>query len=43
MELDIMTTKDDVIIVAHDEYLGRLTGDHHSKVSDFNYADLPPL
>ena len=43
LELDIMRTRDDEIICCHDEYLGRLTGNHHDVVIDFDYADLPPM
>lgn len=41
MELDVIKTKDNVIICCHDMYIGRLTGEHHAKVSDLNYDELP--
>lgn len=42
MEIDVMRTKDDVIICCHDANLQRLTG-LDVEVSETNFADLPPL
>ena len=42
LELDVHLTKDKVVVVAHDENLGRLCG-VNAKISDFLYEDLPPL
>jgi len=40
LECDVRITKDDVLIVCHDEDSERLCGDKR-KIIDCNYADLP--
>lgn len=44
MELDLRITKDEQVILCHDEYLSRLTEvelDHAP--SDYNFDELPPI
>ena len=43
LELDLMRTRDDEMICCHDDDLGRLAGRPDKAVSDFDYADLPPM
>ena len=41
MELDCSMTKDNVIVISHDDKVDRIT-DGKGLISSFNYADLPP-
>ena len=43
METDVFVTKDDVVVCCHDKKLGRLTNAPGTTLSDYNFADLPPL
>ena len=42
VELDVMLTKDDMVVVFHDDDMERMTG-VRGAIGDFAYADLPPL
>ena len=45
LELDVHCTKDGEVLVAHDADLGRMCGQMYEgrRISEFNYADLPPF
>ncbi len=42
IELDVHLTKDDVVVVSHDQNLLRATG-HNLKIKETDFQDLPPL
>ena len=42
MELDVFITKDDLVVLNHDESLERMTG-VDAPFAEYNFADLPPL
>ena len=43
METDVMVTADGVVLAIHDHTLGRLADRSDVRVSETNYADLPPM
>ena len=42
MELDVFITKDDIVVLNHDDSLERMTG-VDAPFEEYNFADLPPL
>ncbi|NCB91112.1 MAG: glycerophosphodiester phosphodiesterase [Clostridia bacterium] len=40
IELDVQLTKDDVIVIMHDETIDRTTRDGHGNIRDYTYAEL---